>query len=125
MSSVYIFDCEVFAFDWLFVFKNLETQEKTVIHNDNEAIKQFMAQEPLLGGFNNKHYDNHILKAILCDADPVMVKAINDWIIVHGNNGWDYPFLREYKVFFDSFDLMDDAQSVYPFSQAVHLLPDI
>ena len=110
MSSVYIFDCEVFAFDWLFVFKNLETQEKTVIHNDNEAIKQFMAQEPLLGGFNNKHYDNHILKAILCDADPVMVKAINDWIIVHGNNGWDYPFLREYKVFFDSFDLMDDCQ---------------
>lgn len=110
MSSLYIFDCEVFAYDWLFVFKNPETQEKVIIHNDNEAVKQFMATEPLLGGFNNKHYDNHILKAILCDADPVMVKEINDWIIVHGNNGWDHPFLREYKVFFDTFDLMDDCQ---------------
>ena len=77
---IYIFDCEVFAYDWLFVFMNRETGEYTVIHNDNDAIKQFMDQDPILCGFNNKHYDNHILKAILCDADPVMVKSINDFI---------------------------------------------
>lgn len=107
---IYIFDCEVFAYDWLFVFMNRETGEYTVIHNDNDAIKQFMDQDPILCGFNNKHYDNHILKAILCDADPVMVKSINDFIIVHGHNGWENPFLQQYKVFFDSFDLMDDCQ---------------
>lgn len=43
----YIFDCEVFAFDWLFVFKHKTTKEYTVIHNDNEAVRQFMEQEPL------------------------------------------------------------------------------
>ena len=35
----YIFDCEVFAFDWLFVFKHKTTKEYTVIHNDNEAVR--------------------------------------------------------------------------------------
>jgi hypothetical protein len=34
----FIFDCEVFAFDWLFVFKDLDSGEYTVIHNDNEAV---------------------------------------------------------------------------------------
>ena len=69
-----------------------------------------MDQEPLICGFNNKHYDNHIIKAILCDADPPMVKEINDFIIVHGHNGWENPFLQQFKVFFDTFDLMDDCQ---------------
>lgn len=107
---MYIFDCEVFAYDWLFVFKERETGEYTIIHNDNEAVMQFMATEPLLCGFNNKHYDNHILKAVLCDADPMTIKAINDCIIVEGVNGWEIPFLARYRVFFDSFDLMDDCQ---------------
>ena len=34
---IQIFDCEVFAYDWFFVFKDLETKEYTVVHNDNEA----------------------------------------------------------------------------------------
>ena len=59
-ESLFIFDCEVFAFDWLFVFKHKATGEYTVNHNDNEAVKQFMEQEPLLAGFNNKHYDQFI-----------------------------------------------------------------
>lgn len=52
--------------------------EYTVIHNDNEAIKQFMEQEPLLAGFNNKHYDQFILKAVLADYTPEEVKVVND-----------------------------------------------
>lgn len=106
---MFIFDCEVFAYDWLFVFKEVETGEYTVIHNDNEAVKQFMARDPLLGGFNNKHYDNHILKAVLCDADPRQVKEINDFIILEGHNGWENEFLSQYRVYFESFDLMDDC----------------
>ena len=107
---MYIFDCEVFSHDWLFVFRDVESGEFTVIHNDNEAVKQFMSREPMLCGFNNKHYDNFILKAVLCDADPALVKKINDFIIVQGRNGWENEFLAQYKVFFDSFDLMDDCQ---------------
>ena len=110
VEGSYIFDCEVFAHDWLFVFKELATGEYTVIHNDNDAVLAFMEREPFLGGFNNKHYDNHILKAVMVGADPETVKQVNDAIILEEINGWNIPFLREYKVFFNSFDLMDDCQ---------------
>lgn len=109
-DSTTIFDCEVGAKDWLFVFKNVETGEYTVIHNDNDAVIAFMENNPFLGGFNNKHYDNHILKAVMVGCTPEQVKEINDAIIVDEVNGWDIPLLRDYKVFFSSFDLMDDCQ---------------
>lgn len=109
-ESLFIFDCEVFAFDWLFVFKHKATGEYTVIHNDNEAVKQFMEQEPLLAGFNNKHYDQFILKAVLADYTPEEVKVVNDFIIVQGHEGWEHPDLRESRVYFDQYDLMDDCQ---------------
>ena len=110
MDGLYIFDCEVFAHDWLFVFKEVATGLYTVIHNDNDAVLAFMERNPFLGGFNNKHYDNHILKAVMIGADPETIKTINDLIILEEINGWNIPLLREYRVFFDSFDLMDDCQ---------------
>lgn len=109
-DNLYIFDCEVFAYDWLFTFKHKQTGEKTRIWNDNEAVKQFMAQEPLLAGFNNKHYDQFILKAVLCDYTPEEVKAVNDFIIVQGHEGWEHPGLRDSGIYFDQYDLMDDCQ---------------
>jgi hypothetical protein len=105
----YIFDCEVFAYDWLFVFKEIESGAYTVIHNDNEAIKQFMESDPLLCGFNNKHYDQFILKAVLADASPEMVKEVNDHII-SGGVGWEHPLVRGCRIYFDQFDLFDDCQ---------------
>ena len=106
----YIFDCEVFAYDWLFVFKEIKSGEYTIIHNDNEAIKEFMSHDPLLAGFNNKHYDQFILKAILADATPEEVKEVNDFIIAGGGIGWQHPIIQENKSFFDQFDLFDDCQ---------------
>lgn len=105
----YIFDFEVFRYDWLVVFKQAKSGEFTVIHNDSNALKEFMKGDKLLCGFNNKHYDNHILKAILCGADNAMVKAINDYIIA-GNQGFDHWFLKQNKAWFDTFDIMDDMQ---------------
>jgi hypothetical protein len=110
LQNLYIFDCEVFAHDWLFVFKDKQTKERIIIHNDSEAIKQFMTAEPWLAGFNNKHYDQFILKAVLMDMTPEQVKEINDAIIVHGKNGWEIPELRECSTYFDQYDLMDDCQ---------------
>ena len=72
--SMYVFDIEVYCSDWLVVFKSIRTGEYTVIHNDNYAVKEFMTADKLLAGFNNKHYDNHIIKAILCGAYNAMVK---------------------------------------------------
>lgn len=109
-NDIFIFDCEVFAHDWLFVFKEIATGEYTVIHNDNDAVVAFMERNPFLGGFNNKHYDNFILKGVMCGLTPGQIKEINDLIIVEEVNGWDIPVLREYRVYFDSFDLMDDCQ---------------
>lgn len=109
-NDIFIFDCEVFAHDWLFVFKEIATGEYTVIHNDNDAVVAFMERNPFLGGFNNKHYDNFILKGVMCGLTPEQIKEINDLIIVEEVNGWDIPVLREYRIYFDSFDLMDDCQ---------------
>lgn len=108
---IHIFDYEVFAFDWLLVAKEVGTDNYTIVHNDNDAAKAFMEEyEPVLGGFNNKHYDQFIHKAVLADASPQEVKKLNDFIIAEGRNGWEYPLMREINIYFDQFDLMDDCQ---------------
>lgn len=111
MEAIYIFDYEVFAYDWLCVAKELGTQNYIIIHNDNEAVRTFMEEyEPLLGGFNNKHYDQFIHKAVLADASPREIKKLSDYIVVDGNNGWEHPLIQYARVFFKQFDLMDDCQ---------------
>lgn len=110
MDNVYIFDCEVFSHDYLFIFKEKATGERTKIWNDSEAIREFMKREPLLAGFNNKRYDQFILKAVLCDFTPEQIKAVNDFIILEGHEGWEYAPLRDCGIFFDQYDLMDDCQ---------------
>ena len=105
-DNIWIFDFEVFKYDYLVVFKSLKTGEYKVIWNDPYQVQWFMESEPILCGFNNKHYDNFILKAVLVESTPEEVKEVNDEII-GGKNGWEIGFLSKY---FDSFDLMDDMQ---------------
>ena len=108
---IVVVDCEVFKYDWITVFLDITAGEWFVAHNDNETVRNYMSQsDRIFCGFNNKHYDNHILKAICCDADPAMVKQINDFIIVDERPGWEHWFLRRNRFWFDSFDLMDDTQ---------------
>lgn len=107
--EMYIFDIEVYKFDWLIVFKNVVTGEYTVIHNDNHAVKEFVTRDKLLGGFNNKHYDNYILKAIIAGADNTLVKEINDFIIA-GNLGFEHWFIKQSRAWFNTFDIRDDMQ---------------
>ena len=96
VEGTYIFDCEVFAYDWLFDFKDVVTGEHISIWNDNDAVIAFMERDPFLGGFNNKHYDNFILKAVMCGFTPEEVKKVNDLIIQEELSGWDIPSLKEY-----------------------------
>ena len=111
MGVIYIFDYEVFAFDWVLVAKEVGAENYVICHNDNDTVKAFMETfDPVLGGFNNKHYDQFIHKGVLMDADPKEIKKINDYIIAEGNNGWEYPLMREAQIYFEQFDLMDDCQ---------------
>lgn len=108
---IIIFDFEVFAHDWIIVFKELHGDFLCIAHNNNDEVIQFMnTPDIIIAGFNNKHYDNFILTAILNDASPEVVKDINDFIIVNHGNGWDHPFIQAYRSYFKSFDLMDDTQ---------------
>lgn len=54
------YDCEVFAYDWLVVFKDKETGQRTRIWNDNEALKMALSEDGIYVGFNSKHYDDRI-----------------------------------------------------------------
>lgn len=109
----YIFDCEVFAHDWLVVIKPVgDDQYYYWMHNDNDSLKQFIedSADSVLCGFNCKHYDNYILKAILADFTPEEVKQVNDYII-QGGEGWNCPLLKDIKTMhFNTTDLFDDCQ---------------
>lgn len=110
-NNLYIFDCEVFRYDWVFVFKHKVTKEYTVIHNDNELLIEFINTRcPLLAGFNNKHYDRFILTAVALGFSPEEIKRINDLIIIEGVEGWQIPELQNPGVWIDQYDLMDDCQ---------------
>lgn len=108
---IVVYDIEVFKHDWLVVFYDTYNRTWSVIHNDNDAVREFMRQpDVIFCGFNNKHYDNHVAKAICCGADNALVKQINDFIIAEERPGWEHWFLRQTRFWFNSFDLMDDTQ---------------
>lgn len=110
IDGVTIFDFEVTAHDWLVVAKDLDSGSYFRFHNDPEGVKAFMETNPWLCGFNTKHYDSHILKAILAGLSPEEIKAVNDHIILEGMNGWDVPELKDFRMYADIIDLADDVQ---------------
>ena len=108
---IIVVDTEVFAYDWIAVFLDVSSGEWAVFHNDNAGLRDYMSQpNQIFASYNGKHYDNHILRAIACGADPTLVKQINDFIIVEERAGWEHWFIRKNRFWFDSFDLMDDTQ---------------
>ena len=103
------YDCEVFAYDWVVVFKDKETGTYTAIHNDNEALKMSLSDDAIYMGFNSKHYDQFIIKAIVAGFTPAEIKQVNDYII-GGGQGWEYPALRDIYFSFQNVDIRDDMQ---------------
>lgn len=103
------YDFEVFAYDWLVVFKDKETGQYTVIHNDNEALKMVLDDDCIYVGFNSKHYDQYIMKAVAYGYSPQEVKQVNDFII-GGGQGWQCPMLDGVYMNFNNVDIKDDMQ---------------
>jgi hypothetical protein len=109
--KVYSYDVEVYLYDWTFVAKEYKKDNYIKIHNDIEALRKFLHIDPLLIGFNNKFYDNHILRAILAGYDNKTIKEISNYIVETDNFAWNHyliqnaPYLR-----LKSTDLMSDMQ---------------
>lgn len=83
------YDFEVFIYDWLVVINDASNRKEKVIVNDPDALQKFYEEHrnDIWTGFNSRHYDQYILKGILCGFDP---KKINDYIILKGNPGWKF-----------------------------------
>lgn len=105
----YTYDVEVFAYDFIVVFKNKHTKEYAVFHNDNTGVKDFINEYAIYCGFNTKGYDQYIIKAICAGFSPEEVKQVNDWII-GGGQGWQCPLLDGVYFRFNNVDVMDDMQ---------------
>ena len=104
-----VYDVEVFSHDWLVTFKDKETGQFTCIWNDNEALKQYISEDSIYIGFNSKHYDQYIIKAIVAGLSPEEIKQVNDFIIT-GGQGWQCPLLNDVYFRFANVDIRDDTQ---------------
>lgn len=86
------YDFEVFVEDWLVVILDMDKKREYVIVNDSSKLEDFHQKHKndIWVGFNNHHYDDYILKGLLCGFNP---KEINDFIIVKGEPGWKFSGL--------------------------------
>lgn len=90
------------------VFREPDKPDHVVIHNNNHQLREFLSQpDIMIGGFNNKHYDDWVLLTMIGGGSNLEVKKHNDWII-NGGAGWEFPFILFQKKPFNSFDLRDD-----------------
>ena len=100
------YDYETFMYDWLVVLTDLTADHEieTVIHNDDEKLKRYFDEHryDIWIGFNSRHYDRWIQKAILCGLDP---KEMNDWIIIKKEEPWAFSSLLR-DINFNNFDVM-------------------
>ena len=107
--NIITYDCEVFSHDWLVTMKDYTIKRFTCIWNDNEALKATLSDNSIYIGFNSKHYDQYIIKAIVGGLSPEEVKQVNDFI-VGGGQGWQCPLLEGIYLKFNNVDIRDDTQ---------------
>ena len=98
------YDFEVFKEDWIVVVIDSRTQKEHVIVNSKDELQTLYEANKydIWVGYNSRHYDVYIFKAILCGFNP---KEINDWMIVDGKEGWAFSGqLRNIQL--NNFDVM-------------------
>jgi len=99
------YDFEVFKEDWLVVCIDMTNKKEHVIVNNVDELQQLYDERKndIWVGFNSRHYDQYILKGILCGFNP---KRINDYIIVKGQPGWKFSSLFR-NVPLNNYDVMN------------------
>lgn len=100
------YDFEVFKEDWLVVIIDMTKKKEHVIINNPDELEKIYNESvnDIWVGFNSRHYDQYILKGILCGFDP---KRINDYIIVKGNPGWKFSSLFR-NIPLNNYDVMSN-----------------
>lgn len=104
VDGLLFYDFEVFKYDWLVVVMDMTAKKTHVIINSPEELEALYKAniKEIWVGFNSRHYDQYILKAILCGFDP---KKVNDYIITKGNPGWKFSSLfRQFPLW--NYDVM-------------------
>lgn len=98
------YDFEVFKDDWLAVFIDVTRRTEQVIVNNPDELKALYEANisNIWVGFNNRHYDQYIMKGILLGLDP---KRINDWIIIEKREGWQFSSVFN-KIPMINYDVM-------------------
>ena len=97
--TLIFYDMETFKYDWLVVLVNPEKRSVDVIVNDKDSLQSFYDanKDEIWVGKNNVHYDQYILKGILCGFDP---KRVNDFIIEKGKAGYMFSSMfREIPMY--------------------------
>lgn len=103
------YDFEVFQQDWLVVIINPVEKITTTIVNDKKQLEKYFNrhEDQIWIGYNNRRYDQYIMKAILLDMDP---KKVSDWIIQRDLPGWQFSSLFN-KITMINFDTMLKADT--------------
>lgn len=98
------YDFEVFKKDWLAVFIDVTRKTEQVIVNNPDELKALYEANTsnIWVGFNNRHYDQYIMKGILLGMNP---KRINDWIVLKKREGWQFSSVFN-KVPMTNYDVM-------------------
>ena len=100
------YDFEVYNQDWLVVIIDAQNKKEHVFVNDRDSFINFYNQNKnnIWIGYNSRHYDQYILKALVCGFGP---HELNDWIINKRRPGWQF-FHEFWKVRLYNFDIMTD-----------------
>ena len=113
---MHFIDFEVFAKDWLCVILDPTRQVETVIVNDRQKLIDYYEKykNEIFIGYNVRHYDQYIMRSIICGFDP---KEMNDWIVVDDKPGWQFSdLLNEVKLnFFDVMTTMHGLKTLEGF----------
>lgn len=98
------YDFEVFKYDWLVVIIDITSRKEHVIINNKEELEDVYEAHKydIWVGYNSRHYDQYILKCILCGLDP---KECSDYIFVQKGEGWQFSNLFN-RISLNNYDVI-------------------
>ena len=105
---MWVYDFEVFKYDWLVVFRHLESGETVKIINNHTELLEFYNKNSgdLYIGFNNSRYDDYIFKVTLLGENPYRANQI----IIEENNIMKLFMIYNLNQFpIISYDVMRDS----------------